>query len=190
MVDARAVVCPAATLNVAASFCPNNCVCPTRACKRISLWLWMDVCFILSCSVVMSCFNPAPQQQIVASLGSSAGPDSAPPSMSSVCGLAWGPVVSSFVGLKPACLVVPRCCILTFFCELLGSRLCRRPGVFQWWCCLFVAWRSLGAANFQAQNSFGPCACVRSTLQGTLVQGCFTAVWQRQSFQQLPKAQT
>jgi hypothetical protein len=48
----------------------------------------------------------------------------------------------------------------------------------------------LGRCKFSDANSSGPCACVRSTLQGTVVQGCFTAVWQRQSLQQLPRAQT
>lgn len=92
----------------------------------------VDVCFHCVSRLVLLCVNPAPQQQIIPSFGSVPGLISAPVCL--LCGLAWGPVVSSFVGLMPARLVVPCYCIFTisasyFAAGCVGAPVCFSGGV-------------------------------------------------------------
>lgn len=164
LVGAKAMFCPAVTLIVAAP-------CVQRvysAAMRL-----FDVCFHCVSRHVVLCVNPAPQQQIIPSFGSVPGLILALVCL--LCGLAWGPIVSSFVGLFGGAV------LLHFypFCELLGIRLLvpRCVSVVV----VFVALRSVGAANCR-ENSSGP----QCTLQGTLVQGS-GSIMAAADFQQRPR---
>lgn len=175
------------------AFCSNMCASRRHA----SCGCVLSLC-VSPCRVVVR-HNPAPQQQIIPSFGSV--PGLIRPLVCLLCGLAWGPVVSSFVGLMPARLVVLCCCIFTISASYLaagcvGAPVCFSGGVVV--CGIALRGR---CKLLDADSSGPPSACVRSTLQGTLVQGLWcgssmaAAVFQQRprvgaAVQQLSRAQT